>query len=156
MRKKNKYVINWKNQLIWEPTVLLYWTYIVDPEQFFNDLFEEIWAEKIKLDEQEVKRFLKEYFETEDEKWSILNNLTNHKIQEKIMKEKVESFHTIVWRFILAYPSHTYHDVMNMPLSIFNKFLDDYDYISWKTKTRTKKTKWAEKWKLKKFYNMQK
>ncbi len=131
-----------------------YWTFIVDSEQFFDDYFERYDLDYKKLKAEDLKEIIENIAPKEEN--SILGNLIKNNKQD--IQNLSENFHITIWKFMYAMRL-SYEDVINMPLSVFFKFLEDLEYIVWDKEKKTSSNNnfsWKpEKDKLKKLFSKQ-
>jgi hypothetical protein len=130
MRQRKIFEINWREYELWEITVGLYWTYLVEPEQFFVDLFRQEWYEVPKFTSTEIEQFVMKYFWVKEDFLEEILSTKKRKIDKKI----VDDFHIWIGKFMTFFPWNSYEDVMNIPLSIYEKLMKDRNIINWQEK----------------------
>lgn len=127
MRRKTIFIHKWKKYSVKEPTVWLYWTFLIDLEQFLEELFLEFNNDVPKLNQEQTDELLKELFNIRP---GDLEKLFK-KVTKKDSSDRVEDFHILVWKYVKFFPGENYVSVMQMPMQIFNKMLSDLKIFSW-------------------------
>lgn len=115
----------------WEPLVRHYLMFIRDPFYTIDFLIQEYNKEKPKLTPRQYKRFINIMF---DSKTDVMEALTGKsklsEKQKKKLKQYVDDMHirvSFVWK-------QTHLPVLDLPLPMFWKILEDLEYISWSKK----------------------
>lgn len=120
MRLKHKVIINKTEFFVWELTVGLFLIFLQDSEQFFENLFIEFNTKLPEMNEFQVQKFLKEYFEQKEKVNSKINDST---------KKTLEIIQINIWKFI-KHIGWTYQDIINMPFKVFVFMLDNINVIA--------------------------
>ncbi len=128
MRKKTIFIHNGIKYPVKEPTVWLYRTFLVDVEQFLEELFLEFNDNVPKLDKDQSEELLKELFDIKTEDLDkLFKKITNKDCTDK----KIEDFHVLIWKYWKFFSWENYISIMQIPMTIFNKMLSDLKIFSW-------------------------
>lgn len=144
MRKKFLVKIWEEEFLLLEPTVELFWLSMYDLEGFLFEIFS--WNIP-KMSEEQIKSLLNLLFSVTE---NLEDKIFSYKNFEK--KEK-ENFHLLIAR-LMKFFWNSYKEIMEIPISIFRKILEDFDKIEWKSEEKEEVSKENIKQELKNLSNL--
>lgn len=128
MRQKTIFIHNGKKYAVKEPTVWLYRTFLIDIEQFLEELFLEFNNDIPELSQEQVELLLKELFNIQSDD---LDKLFKKVTKNNNSNNKIKDFHILVWNYWKFFSWENYISIMQIPMTIFNKMLSDLKIFSW-------------------------
>lgn len=128
MRRKTIYIHDSEEYSVKEPTVWLYWTFLVDLEQFLEDFFLEFNEKIPKLNKEQLEILLEEEFNI---KTDDLDKLFRKITKKNNSDNKIKDFHILIWKYKKFFSWENYVSIMQIPITIFNKDLSDLKIFSW-------------------------